>query len=250
MKRRRRSAGRRPAPRSFAPAAACVALCGLLFATAAGAVGWKRVLKEDGIVVSAREVPDKPFLEFRGVGVVNANLYQVLAVLDDTPRHCEWQANCTVSRVVKTVDEFTRYIYHRIDSPWPVSDRDVVVLARVEVDLPAKTVMSRFSAKPLAGHGPVSDAVRMPQLDGFYRLEWIDLGHTRVTYQVVADTGGMLPTWLANRASRKLPLGTLQGMRRQVVKMAGRYEAFHKRYNPLKGGTVPDRFAPAPAQKP
>jgi hypothetical protein len=222
--------------------ATAVALALTATTAVASAQSWKRIAHDEGIVVSSREVEGRPFLEFRGVGLVHANLYQVLAVLDDTPRHCAWQANCAVSRIVRTVDAFTRYLYHRVKSPWPVSDRDVVVLAKIEVNLADRVVWSRFTAKPLAGHPAVSDAVRMPQLEGFYKLEWIDTDNTRVTYQVVADTGGMLPTWLANRASRKLPLGTLQGMRRQVVKMAGKYEAFHKRYNIERGGQIPAQF--------
>ena len=214
----------------------------LALPTAANAEGWKRVLREDGIAVSARDVPGKPYLEFRGVGLVQANLFQLLAILDDTPRHCDWQANCSVSRVVKKVNEFERYIYHRVDSPWPVSDRDVVVRGSVEVDMQRKIVWSRFRSATLAEVPPVKDAVRMPRLEGFYKLEWRDEGTTVVTYQVVADTGGMLPTWLANRASRKLPLGTLKGMRRQAKAFAGRYEAFHKRYNPAFGGRVPPQF--------
>lgn len=230
------------------------ALSVTLLPQSSGATGWKRLLREDGINVSARDVPGKPYLEFRGVGVVNANLFQLLAVLDDTPRHCDWQANCTVSRVIKQVNEFERFLYHRVDSPWPVSDRDVVVHGTVEVDLAKKTVWSRFRSATLPEAPPVKDAVRMPKLEGFYKLEWIDADTTRVTYQVMADTGGMLPTWLANRASRKLPLGTLKGMRRQAKAFAGKYEAFHRRYNPQKGGKIPDRygtFDPAgAAQKP
>lgn len=236
--------------------AGCLALGHVTAAVAAGP--WRNVLEEDGIVVSVREEEGRPYAEFRGVGVVAANLFQLLAILDDTPRHCDWQANCTVSKVVKRVNEFERYIYHRIKAPWPVSDRDVVLRGWVEADVAKRIVHSRFRAAPLAGYPPVAGVVRMPALDGFYRLEWLGADATRVTYQVVAGTGGMLPAWLANRTNRKLPLGTLLGMRRQAKLMAGKYEAFHQRYNPDRGGTIPGDFAggakpedaKAPAPKP
>ena len=115
---------------------------------------WNRVSSDEGIVVSVREVPDKPYLEFRGVGVIPANVFQVLAVLDDSSRHCDWQANCKISKVVKTVDEFERYLYHRIGAPWPVSDRDVVVHATVSADLEKRIVTSNFRATTLPGHPP------------------------------------------------------------------------------------------------
>ncbi len=240
------AAGRRFWPRRTAMAATIIGVAaGMMIglgARSAGAndIGWKRVLAEDGIVVAAREVPDNPNLEFRGVGVVQANIFQLLAIIDDSPRHCEWQANCMVSKVVKSVGEFERYLYHRVDSPWPVSDRDVVVHGTVEANIEARTVISRFRAVQLAGHPPVSGVVRMPTLSGFYKFEALTETSTRVTYQVVADTGGLLPTWLSNRAARKLPLGTLLGMRRQAKRMDGRYPAFHARYNPAHGGRLVD----------
>lgn len=251
-----RASGRRPTPWRALPAlvvgAGLVLACCTPAAAFAADPPWKRVSNDEGIVVSVREVPDKPYVEFRGVGVVPANLFQVLAVLDDSSRHCDWQANCKVSRVVKTVDEFERYIYHRIAAPWPVSDRDVVVHATVSADLDKRVVTSHFRATNLAGHPPQSGIVRMPELNGFYKCEWIDENSTRVTYQVIAATGGLLPAWLSNRANRKLPFGTLQGMRKQVKLMAGRYEAFHKRFNPAMGGKIPERYAktagPGPAQ--
>ena len=62
---------------------------------------------------------------------------------------------------------------------------------------------------------PVKGAVRMP----FLRGHWILLpvgGGTDVEYQVHADPGGSLPEWIANLASKKLPLLTLTGLRKQA----------------------------------
>lgn len=237
------SVGRRARPSAVVRALASAAALLVATASFAAELPWKRVSNDDGIAVSVREVPDKPYVEFRGVGVVPANLFQVLAVLDDSSRHCDWQANCKVSKVVKSVDDFERYLYHRIEAPWPVSDRDVVVHATVSVDLDKRIVTSHFKATNLAGHGPQSGIVRMPELNGLYKCEWIDETTTRVTYQVIAATGGLLPAWLSNRANRKLPHGTLMGMRKQVKLMAGRYDAFHKRFNPAMGGKIPERYA-------
>jgi len=77
----------------------------------------------------------------------------------------------------------------------------------------------------------------MPRLAGYYHLEVIDAGH-----QVDADPGGLLPDWLVKLTSRKLPIETLVGLRRQVAKTRGKYEAFLKRYDPTKGGKVPAAF--------
>jgi len=51
-------------------------------------------------------------------------------------------------------------------------------------------------------------------------------------FQVLADAdpGGLLPTWLATRATRWLPLRTLQGLRRQVKRTRGWYGARIKKW--------------------
>jgi hypothetical protein len=216
---------------------ACVALWGAAPALAKG--GWKRVLQADGVTVSAREVPGEPQLEFRGVAVLAVDLFPLLAVIDDTANHCIWQANCKVSRVVKANGEFERWIYHRVGAPWPVSDRDVVIRGTVQIDAERRAVWSHFRDVTLPSLPPVKGVVRLPKLVGFYKLEWLADDRTRVTYQVSSRTGGLLPTWLANRAARGLPHGTLVGLRKRAKAMAGKYEAFHRRFNPAKGGTIP-----------
>ncbi len=215
-------------------------------ASAADRGAWQAVATTDGVRVSARKIPGQAFPEFRGVTVMKADMFQLLAILDDAPRHCEWQASCKVMRIVKRYDEFNRVLYHRLDSPWPVSDRDVVFKGGVTVDWKRKVVWSRFRA--LSGMVKVqSGVVRITRMYGFFKFELIAPGQIRATYQVFSDPGGWLPAWLVAAASKKIPLHTLRGLREQVAKTQGQYAAFHKRYNPAHGGQVPAQFQPGGA---
>ncbi len=215
-------------------------------AQAAPRPAWRHVFTEDGVRVSARDIPGQDFPEFRGVTVLNCGIFDLLAILDDAPRHCEWQASCKVMRIIKKYNEFDRLMYHRLDSPWPVSDRDMVFKGSVTVDPVRKIVRSPFRA--VRGHvPPKSGVVRMTKMRGFFKFELLKPGQIRTTYQVYSDPGGWLPAWLVKAASRKIPLHTLQGLRRQLKKTKGRYSAFHKRYNPEQGGTIPARFQPKKA---
>lgn len=204
--------------------------------------GWHHEVTEDGVSVSLRNEPGRDLPVFRGVGKVDAGLFDILAVLDDTPRLTDWMANCIGSKVIKQVNEFDRIIYNRTDSPWPVSDRDVVLSATVQASLAKKEVWCRFSSTTSAAQGPVDGVVRMPRLRGYYRLQAIDDTHTKVTYQIDADPGGMLPDWLVTRATKQLPIQTIVGMRKQVKKMAGKYNEFIRRFDPSQGGKIPEQF--------
>jgi hypothetical protein len=205
--------------------------------------GWQQDANEKGVVVTTKTEAGRNLPIFRGVGVVDAGAYDILAVLDDIGRFTEWMADCKSARVVKQINEFERIEYNRIAAPWPVSDRDITVRSWVEATASKGEIWARFQSIAVPGAGPVDGVVRMPKLAGFYHLEAIDAGHTRVTYQVDADPGGLLPDWLVKLTSRKLPIETLVGLRRQVAKTHGTYEAFLKKYDPTKGGKVPDQFA-------
>jgi START domain len=201
--------------------------------------GWVEDANEKGVLVTTHAVPGRGFPIFRGVGAVEAGIFEILAVLDDIARFTEWMADCTGAHIVKQINELERVEYNRIAAPWPVSDRDTTIRSWIEADASKGDVWARFQSISVAEAPAVSGVVRMPRLAGYYHLEVIDAGHTKVTYQVDADPGGLLPDWLVKLTSRKLPIETLVGLRRQVSKTRGQYEAFLKKYDPTKGGKIP-----------
>jgi hypothetical protein len=228
-------------PRLLFPLAAAVTLSLAVPAGGAGPDdGWVQDANEKGVVVTTKTEPGRNLPMFRGVSTIDAGIFEILAVLDDTSRFTEWMADCMEARVVKQITELERIEYNRIKAPWPVSDRDTTLRSWLTATPSKGDVVARFQAVTAPEQPPVKGVVRMPRLEGFYHLEWIDAGHTKVTYQVDADPGGLLPDWLVKLTSRKLPIETLVGLKNQVAKTRGKYEAFLKRYDPSKGGKIPD----------
>ena len=177
--------------------------------------GWETVVKEGGVVVEKKEVEGRELPVFRGKVVIRGSIYETLTVLDDSSARTKWVHRCSESRVVKTITDFKRYIYNRTDAPWPVNDRDVVVLTNISVDVVKKHVRIAFSSK--SGILPeVDGVVRIPRLEGMYFLEAKGQDHTRVTYEIDTDPGGWLPRWLVKRTTRDIPLKTLLNLQKQV----------------------------------
>lgn len=187
--------------------------------------GWALVAEEDGIVVTSRPSEHSALPIFRGVGQVDAPLLEVLAVVTDAERHHEWIFSCSDSALVAQTSEASGIVYNRTDAPWPVPDRDVVLDSRVEVLDGEREVIVRFSATPHPDRPPIDGVVRMPYLRGHYHLWAEGDAHTRVEYQVDSDPGGTLPTWLATRGTREMPLETLRALRAQLVRTHGIYDA-------------------------
>ena len=202
----------------IALAAATVLLAADRFAQARG---WTLIGKKAGITVTSREVQGRGFPTFRGVGVIAADLFDVLAVLSDIKRHPEWLERAKDVRLVRKINEREYVVYGRTDAPWPVSDRDAVYRSKTAVDLAKKTVTVRFWAVKNASVPKRSGVVRMDNLRGHYIFKALGPKRTRVEYQVDADPGGWLPKWIAKMATKWLPQRTLEGLRRQVKKTAG-----------------------------
>ena len=186
--------------------------------------GWTRVTEEDGIVVTSRPSERSPLPIFRGVGRVEAPLLEVLAVVTDAERHHEWIFSCSASALVAQTSDSSGIVYNRTAAPWPVPDRDVVLDSRVELVDGEREVIVRFSATEHPDRPPTEGVVRMTYLQGHYHLWAEGDARTRVEYQVDSDPGGTLPTWLATRGTRDMPLETLRALRAQLVRTHGVYD--------------------------
>jgi len=109
---------------------------------------------------------------------------------------------------------FMVYGYNRIGSPWPVSDRDVVLRSR-RSDLPDGGIRLEFENTTTPEVPPVDGVVRMRRLVGSYALRPEGTG-THVVYTLDSDPGGSLPGWLVRQASKDLPYYTLRNLRERA----------------------------------
>lgn len=183
--------------------------------------GWQTVREVDGVEVARREGggPD-----FRGTTVLDASLPHVLAVLRDVPRHVEWRSRCVESRVLARRSDRIALLYNRMAGSWPLSDRDAVLRSETHVDGPdAVRIEVHGVDSPLA---PDPDGAVRIDLEGRYALQALDPRRTRVEYRMRIDLGGAVPGWLARFVAEDMPLATLTGLRRQVAKTSGVYDAF------------------------
>ena len=180
--------------------------------------GWKQFDEEDGIRLWEREIPGQELPGFRGEVTIDAEPRKIIDVIEDYKHHTEWMHRCTESTLLADKGGGTQITYNRTNPPWPVWDRDVILETKVDKSDDGKTVTLNFhnidsDLRPLP-----SKVVRMPKLVGFYKLERLGDERTRVSYQVEADPGGSLPTWLAKRSARDLPFETLSRLRERVSK--------------------------------
>jgi hypothetical protein len=195
-----------------------VLLAVLLFPLSGWGAGprWQLVEDAEGIKVWSLDIPERDLPGFRGITMVNATIDELLAELLDFDAHTEWMWNTVESRIVKQLSDTRAIIYNKVNAPWPVKDRDMVMMSdyRFTPDHSALTI--RF-AQTKEGNVPVPwRVVRVPRIEGFYRFWSESPTRTNVLYQVEVDIGGNVPNRSARRYARKLPYNTLEALRERV----------------------------------
>jgi hypothetical protein len=195
---------------------------------------WELVRNDRGIVVHRRTVAGSKLHEFRGTGLIEAPIGSVLAVLDDSAHRLEWMKEAVANDRIEQIDSYTEVFYSRTRAPWPVSDRDAVLRARTTFDPALHQVRIDITSQTHPAWPEKKGVVRMPFLRGHWYL-WPEHGGawTRAEYQVHADPGGLLPDWIINMVSKKIPFDTLAAMQQQVKRR--QYPAFLQKLS-----TVPE----------
>ncbi len=180
---------------------------------------WSEIRREDGVVVEERAWPNKPFVEFRGVTIVDASVKDVFAVLFDDEFKTEWMDRISEFRIVEAFNKRRIRMYNRIDSPFAlVSDRDVVIDSDIRFLPQHQTIVARFYSVTDEREPEKDNAVRMNELSGQWVFEMTGNNQTRVTYWVRCDPGGLIPTWVVDIANSRIPYRTLVNLKRQVKK--------------------------------
>ncbi len=173
---------------------------------------WTLAKDADGIRVYTRSVANSHLREFKAEVEIPTNLERVMQVLKDANSFRRWMPDVVRSDLLFSSDK-EQYHYVENAAPWPVSNRDGVyhyTFPRAEDADPAVTIV-RVEAAP--DYSPRRDGrVRISKCDGYWRIA--PKGNVvEVTYQIHADPGGSIPSWLANATVVDTPFNTLKNLR-------------------------------------
>ncbi|MCO4761891.1 MAG: hypothetical protein KC502_10320 [Myxococcales bacterium] len=202
--------------------------------TAFAAPKWQFVTSGEGVRVYNFPEKGRSVPRFRGVATIDAPALQLLAILGDVQRSCEWNTACKHSILLSRTDDLRMVFHNRLKAPWPVSDRDAILKTNASISADGSVVRATFRAIRYAKRPPASGVVRFPRLIGQYKMTVISPTRTRVVYTIDSDSGGWLPGWMVRYATKNVPIGTLAGLRKQARRTRGQYAAFIAKHTPKK----------------
>jgi len=185
------------------------------FAGTALAEEWKLEKEDDGVKVFLSPVAGSKYKAYRGVVDIKADVAKINALQEDVAGSCKWIHACAEMRLLKTEGD-NSWTYSKIDMPWPVTGRDVVIHVTTEKTADGGLIR-HLKAEPTYIPEEKGE-IRVPKLIGEWKLVPKGAGVTEVTYQVQTEPGGSIPSWLANSFVVDAPMNTLKGLRSAAEK--------------------------------
>ena len=181
--------------------------------------GWSLRKTEAGIQVYTRPDHSSPLDEFKGIVEFESRLSSLVELVRDSDRAEDWIYQSGGTQVLETINSREQILRSITLSPWPVSDRDVILKASYHQN--PKTLAITIVLTSVDHIAPEQPGyVRMHQLKGKWVFTPLNNGIVQVMYQVRVNPGGSIPSWLAGSSSVDTPFVTLKKMREMLKKPA------------------------------
>lgn len=172
-----------------------------------------QIKKEQGeIIVRLCENDDSPFKLITVDFEAKTTLKNYVAGILDINRYHEWQYNILNTEVLETIGSNEVIYYSEADTPWPVSNRDVIFHLTVSQDSTSKIVTVTLTQLPdFIPHK--KGIIRIPKAESTLTLVPLDATHVKVNYTLHVDPGGEIPPFIANMFAAQTPWQTFSNFR-------------------------------------
>lgn len=177
------------------------------------------IINKNGVNQYQRTVNGSDLKEYIAITVMDARIEVVGEVFRDIEAQPLWMPTCIEARIVKKIDRNRMIIYTVMKSPWPTKDRDIVIKNDMKYDLINGKGLITFKAlkQPLV---PLrEDRVRITELTGSFKMEYLGRDKTKLIYRQIVDPGGDVPLKIAYLIIKNNPYNTLVNLK-EIVKNA------------------------------
>lgn len=182
--------------------------------------GW--MLKNDKDNVKVFYKKTNAIQQIKLVTSLKTTLSGLVDLLSEVENYPTWGYKVMESRLLKRVSDTEMFYYTRLDFPWPLADRDLIMHTILQQDPVTHRVISTSTTSP--NYLPaVADVVRITEAYTQWTLVPGTGGWVYVEYFLHSDPGGNIPDWAINMAIDVGPRETIKGLRNLLPKT--RYQA-------------------------
>jgi hypothetical protein len=180
---------------------------------------WQLRKDQDGIRIYSRTTDSSRCDELKVETILPGQLSSLVAIILDFGNYPNWSFNNERASVLKKVSPSELYFYSLIHSPWPASDRDLIIHLHIRQD--SSTRRLYISADENANYLPEKKGiVRVPMSVEHWIVTPLPGDQMKITYELRLDPGASAPAWLVNMFSAKGPFETFGHLREQLLRPA------------------------------
>ncbi len=162
--------------------------------------GWEDLGVKDA-VHSYRKPAGSGIYYIKGVGDLPFPAQTICDLTSDQGRKQQWDSMFKEGRTVHTFSDHSRLIYEQFSAPWPVSNRDFLLINYVQQT--AELVISVNFSVEHTSVPPVRGVVRAHTEVGGFIYRKLGERATRVTFVLCMDPRGAIPQAIVNTSQKK-----------------------------------------------
>lgn len=175
---------------------------------------WELAKHKNEIQIYTRAYENSEIQEFKALMRTSKSIHLLEDLIEDVEEFPNWQLNIASVKILKRLENSEKYVWFVIETPWPFSDRDMVVNLRKSVNEQGVITFNIINVPDYLEEK--EDLIRMREADGKWVFTPLPNGQTEVLYQFYADPAGNLPEWVINMFIVDTPYQTFINVRHKI----------------------------------
>lgn len=176
---------------------------------------WVLEKRESDIKAYSRIKEGTDYYEFRTIFKVDASILDAKNLITDVANFKNWLPNTKASKLLKKVNDNVYYGYTVTETPWPLSDRDLVFKATVK-----KLGSKKYSITLEGTPDYIAEdkkKVRVQEYKAQWIIKEIEPNVIKVYYQASFNPGSSYPNWMIKNSMIDARIETSLNFREQLV---------------------------------
>lgn len=176
---------------------------------------WEYQFEKKGVKVYTKEVEGSGLKAFKGETTFNISSEQLIEKIFDIENYPKWCFRTTSTRLIRTENKKVYYRYVSATPPMIKNREAYMCNTLLPQDLDSTIVIqigTFLSNEPIP-----SGFIRMPFSTGSWKLKPLSEQKTLVTFEMQADPGGLIPSWLANMAASDAPWISMTNLQQLIL---------------------------------
>ncbi|MDD4602730.1 MAG: hypothetical protein PHF97_02840 [Bacteroidales bacterium] len=176
---------------------------------------WDFIKEKDGIKIYTRKDKDSSLKSFMGIMDIHSPIEKVFNLIGNVKNVDWWDKNLReINVLLYEKDKHIQY-YLVYGAPWPVTDRDLCVDAKITTD-PVTGIRVVYSTPMLNVIPEKPDRVRITDYWQRWTIEPRMNGIVHLVLEGHVDPAGSVPDWIYNMVITETPLKIMRGIKRRL----------------------------------